>query len=79
MTQRKTNMGFVTSISAAGAVLVLVTASILAGDLRIQAAGLDVSMTARADHGFVVKIDGADCPGAGCPAFALNWKMANQG
>ncbi|MAK59674.1 MAG: hypothetical protein CMK09_01725 [Ponticaulis sp.] len=57
----------------------LAVISVAAGELRVQAGGLNVSLMTRAEQGFVIKVDGADCPGAGCPAFALNWSMTKNG
>ncbi|MAP94466.1 MAG: hypothetical protein CMK07_05890 [Ponticaulis sp.] len=79
MTQRQAHIGIITSLGIAFGVLAIATASVMAGDLRVQAAGLDVTLSSKAERGFVIKIDGADCPGAGCPAFALNWSLAKRG
>lgn len=78
MTQRQSRIGIITGVTAACAVFTLAAASVTAGDLQIQAAGLDVSLSTHTENGFVVKIDGAECPGAGCPAFALNWSLPNR-
>ena len=68
-----------TGMFVMGAAIVLTAAAVLSGRFHVQAAGLDVTMGTHIDRGFVVQIDGADCPGAGCPALALNWSIAKRG
>ncbi|MAT36207.1 MAG: hypothetical protein CMK06_13880 [Ponticaulis sp.] len=79
MAQKHATFGLATGLAITTGLAVMVTASVMAGDLNIQAAGLDVSLSTQSDRGFVVQIDGADCPGAGCPALALNWSMTKRG
>ena len=79
MTKKQEKTGVIIGLAVTGGIMLLTAASVLAGDLRIQTAGLDVSLKSTAQRGFVVQIDGADCPGAGCPAFALNWSLTRQG
>ena len=79
MKQRKAHYGFLIGAIASSTALILAVGSVAAGDLRIQTAGLDVSMTARTERGFVINIAGAECPGAGCPMFALNWSLPKRG
>lgn len=53
--------------------------SVLSGDVRFHLAGLDVTVRNQAETGLVIQIDSADCPGKGCPAFALNWIGSERG
>lgn len=79
MRQKQTHIGLYTALIATSGMVALAVVSVVAGELRIQAGGMDVSLMTRAEQGIVINIDGADCPGAGCPAFALNWSLAKNG
>ncbi|MDF1679901.1 hypothetical protein [Ponticaulis sp.] len=77
-TGRSSN-GTMTGMFIMGAAIVLTAAAVLSGRFHVQAAGLDVTMGTHIDRGFVVQIDGLDCPGADCPAFAFDWSLATRG
>lgn len=79
MKQRKAQFGFMFGAVASCTALILAVGTVAAGDLRIQTVGLDVSLKSRTEQGFVINIAGAECPGAGCPLFALNWSLAKRG
>tara|TARA_Y100000052_G_scaffold27564_1_gene36485 strand:+ start:24189 stop:24428 length:240 start_codon:yes stop_codon:yes gene_type:complete len=79
MRQKQTHFGLYAALVATSGMVALAVISVAAGELRVQAGGLNVSLMTRAEQGFVIKVDGADCPGAGCPAFALNWSMTKNG
>ncbi|WP_293612417.1 hypothetical protein [Ponticaulis sp.] len=75
MTKGSIQSGLMIGAFAGAALLTATAATVVTGDLNIQAAGLNVTMGARTETGFVVNIDGIDCPGSDCPAFALNWTL----
>lgn len=50
-----------------------------ASEVNIQIAGLDVSIANEDNKGFTIEVNGAQCPGAGCPAIALDWSPAKRG
>ena len=79
MTKEQKGMSVYLGIGAACALALAAAGTVATGDVRLQLAGLDVNISSHTERGFVVKIDGAECPGAGCPAFALDWKLTAQG
>lgn len=79
MAQASKGTGLLFGIAASCALFTMAAATIVTGDVRMQLAGLDVSISNQSERGFIVKIDGAECPGAACPAFALDWKLAGRG
>ncbi len=79
MTRARKGTGVVIGAAIAATTLALAVGSVMTGDVHMSLAGLDVSVQNHAERGLVVQVDGADCPGKGCPAFALDWKLARQG
>lgn len=75
----RSTTGTKTGMFVMAAALVFTAAAVLSGRLHVQTAGLDVTMGTHADRGFVVQIDGMECPGADCPAFAFDWSFALLG
>ncbi len=78
MAQVQDLSGLIIGTGIALSVLAISVASILTGDVHIRLAGLDVKIQNQTERGVVVLIDGAECPGKGCPAFALDWKLTTQ-
>ena len=79
MAQASRGMGLMIGSIASCALVAIAAASVLTGDLNLQFAGIQVNVSNQTERGFVVMIDGGECPGAGCPAFAFDWKLARQG
>ena len=79
MAQVKAKSGFIIGTGIALSVLAIAAASVMTGDVHLRLAGLDVKIQNQTERGLVVLIDGAECPGSGCPAIALDWKLVRQG
>lgn len=79
MVRARKNIGAFVGVAVAGAITVLALGSVTMGNVHLQLAGLDVSVENQIERGLIIKIDGAECPGAGCPAFALDWDLARRG
>lgn len=79
MIMGRSSTGTKTGVLVMGTAFVLTIAAVLSGQLHVQTAGLDVTMGPHAERGFVVQIDGLECPGKDCPVFAFDWTFSLQG
>lgn len=79
MAQVQKRMGVFIASGLSVAVLGLAAVSVMTGDITLRFAGVHVQMKNDTERGVVIKIEGAECPGKGCPAFALDWKASRTG
>ena len=63
--------GLIALAAAAGATL--------AGDITVQAGGVEITVGQSSEQGIVMTIQGANCPGTSCQGLALNWDALKRG
>lgn len=67
---------------ASGVTLAAITLAVMttmAGDVNLRFAGVEIQMQKHSERGLVINIEGVECPGTDCPAFALDWNTSARG